>query len=354
MALSDLHRSGAFAALARFAPALTVRMAIAAARRDSARDDAASRRQLQANFGRAFPGLDHEELAILCTRHRAAKYHAGVLLAHLRRLDRAGLHRHARRHVRYRDPAVVDRIARHDGPVVMLTPHYGAYLSASLRLMADIGPSKRLNLFFDDPANNTTTGDYEPIYRRYDGNAAVLFNNRRSVVTALKALQQGQVLTMMPDVYEIGGNHVAVPFLGGLTHAMTGTAFFALKSQALLVPVYCHPVDGLDCELDVQAAIPLSAAGDFSQALFETTARIFANMEAQLLRRPDHWIYWSELHRRFPCATRLPAQPDGDWSGQLVALLAEIQAQSPALAPVLEEVGRRASALSGGITTVAS
>lgn len=350
MALSDLHRSRVFAALARFAPTLTVRVALAAARRDSSRDDAATRRQLQANFGRAFPDLDPATLATLCTRHRSTQYHCGVLLAHLRRLGREGLRRHARQHVHYRDPAAVERIARHDGPLVMLTPHYGAYLSASLRLLADIGPIKRFNLFFDDPAKNATTGDYEPIYRRYDGNAAVLFNNRRSVVAALKALQQGQVLTMMPDVYEVGGNHVAVPFLGGLSHAMTGTAFFALKAQALLVPVYCHPVGGLDCELDVQAPIPLSTASDFNQALYETTAAIFANMEAQLLRRPEHWVYWNELHRRFPCATRLPAHADGDWAGQLVALLAELRAQSPALAPVLEEVGRRASELGGRVT----
>lgn len=347
MALSDLQRGRLFAALARFAPALTVRVALAAARRDSSRDDAVARRQLQANFSRAFPGFDAKALAALCTRHRAAQYHGGVLLAHLRRLGREGLRRHARQHVHYRDADAVDRIARHDGPVVMLTPHYGAFLSASLRLLADIGPRKRLNLFFDDPAKNANTGDYAPVYQRFDGNAAVLFNNRRSVVAALKALQQGEVLTMMPDVYEIGGNHVAVPFFGGLTHAMTGTAFFALKSQALLVPVYCYPVGGLDCELDVQAPIPLSAAGDFGQALFETTAAVFANMEAQLLRRPEHWVYWNELHRRFPCATRLPAHADGDWGGQLAALLAELQTQSPALAPVLEEVGRRAGALAG-------
>lgn len=354
MALSDLHRSRAFAVLARFAPTVTVRIALAAAHRDSARDDPATQHQLQANFARAFPDLDPGAMATLCMRHRSTKYHAGVLLAHMRRLDHAGLHRYARQHVRYRNPADVDRIAQHDGPVVLITPHYGAYLSASLRLMADIGPSKRFNLFFDDPAKNASTGDYEPIYRRYSGNAAVLFNNRRSVVAALKALQKGQVLTMMPDVYEVGGNHVAVPFLGGLTHAMTGTAFFALKSRALLVPVYCHPVDGLDCELDVQAAIPLSTAADFGQALFETTAAIFANMEAQLRCRPEHWTYWNELHRRFPCAVRLPAHGDGDWTGQLTELLAELRAQSPALEPVLKEVGRRASELLGGRSTIAT
>lgn len=350
MTLSDLYQSRAFAALVRFAPTLTIRLALAAARRDSSRDPAQARRQLQANFGRAFPALAPEALAALCARQRAAQYHCAVLLAHLRRLDRSGLHRHAARNVHYRDPAVIKHLARHDGPVVMLTPHYGAYLSASLKLMADIGPSKRFNIFFDDPANNATTGQYESIYRCYGGNMAVLFNNRRSIVAALKALQQGQVLTMMPDVYEFGDNHITVPFLGGLTHAMTGTAFFALKSQTLLVPVYCHPIRGLDCELDVQAPIPLSAAVDFKQALFETTAAIFANMEAQFLRRPEPWVYWSELHRRYACETRLPAQADGDWIEQLVRLLAELRAQSPVLAPVLDEVGRRVGAPGVGTT----
>lgn len=347
MALSDLRHSRAYAMLARFAPRLTIRAARAIAHRDSAGGDPATRLQLLANFGGVFDALDRKSLAELCRRHRVAQYHSGVLQAHLRGLDHAGLHQYARRHVRYRDPKVVERLAQHDGPVVLLSPHYGAYLPASLRLIEDLGALKQINLFFDDPAKNASTVDYAPIYHRYGGNTALLYNNRRSVVAAIKALQQGQVLTMMPDVYDVSGNHIAVPFLGRLTHAMTGTAFFALKTQALLMPVYCHPVKGLDCELDLQEPIPLSAAVNFEQAVFETTASIFANMEAQLIRRPEHWVYWNELHRRFPCMTPMPADTGGDWAGQLEALVAEIRAQSPALAPVLDEVGRRARELDG-------
>ncbi len=345
MTLSDLHRSHVFAALARYVPKLTIRLARMAAWHDNLRDTTPKRHQMQANFKSAFPELSPAALASLCARHRSSMYRSGVVLTHLRQMSCKGLHRHASRHVHYCDPGAVKRIADHDGPVIMLTPHYGAYLSASLKLLVDIGSSKRLNIFFDDPAKNTTNIDYQRIYQRYGGNASVLFNNRRSIVTALKALQQNQVLTMMPDVYDVSGNCVAVPFFGGLTHAMTGTAFFALKTQALLVPVYCYNTIGLDCEIDIQQAIPLSKASNFEQALYETTAAIFANIEAQLIDRPEHWVYWKELGRRFPCTTRLPAQTDGDWAGQLAALLVELRTQTPALAPLLEEVERQASML---------
>jgi KDO2-lipid IV(A) lauroyltransferase len=339
-----VHRSAAFAALVRVAPGLVMRAVRAIARRDAAISSALTE-PLRENFRRAFPHFDGQAIQALCARHRESMYQCGAIHEHLRRLDRSGLRRHAERDAHYRCTAMVERIASHAGPVVLLTPHYGSFLSASLKLLADLGPHKPFSIFFDDPSKNATTGDYEAIYRRYDGNATVLFNNRRSVVTALKALQRQEALTMMPDVYEVGGNHVMVPFLGGLTHAMTGTAFFALKSQALLVPVYSRPLRGLQSEIDVQEPIALSGAEDFEQALYETTAAIFANMQTHLLEQPEHWIYWSELHRRFPCTTFVPDRADGNWQGQLNALLAELRTQTPGLAPMLDEIALRAKDL---------
>jgi KDO2-lipid IV(A) lauroyltransferase len=343
---ADLCQTRAFAVAARFAPGATVVLARLASWLDGRATGDATAAQLETAFRRAFPDANRATLAALRRDHRASLYQGGVLLAHLRQLDQAGLRAYARKHVHYLDVDAMRHVAAHDGPVVLITPHYGAYLPASLRLIADVGPRKRFNVFFDDPADNASTVDYEPIYRRFGGPATVLYNNRRAVVAALKALQRGEVLTMMPDVYDVAGNHVAVPFLGGLTHAMTGTAFFALRANALLVPVYCHYTHGQDCVLDVQRPIPLSDSPDPDQALYETTAAIFANMEAQLRRRPAPWIYWSELERRFPCATRVPC--DGDWAGQFRALLAELRPHSPLPAHMLEELARRADALGRG------
>jgi KDO2-lipid IV(A) lauroyltransferase len=344
-----LHRSAAFSAVLRFAPATVMRAVRAIARRDAAAS-AGQMQQLVENFRRAFPQLDAPGVKDLCARHRESQYQCGVIHHHLRGLDRQGLRRHAERDVHYRCAATVERLARHSGPVVLLTPHYGTYLSASLKLLADVGPHKPFSIFFDDPSKNSTTGDYESIYRRYASGATVLFNNRRSVVTALKALQRHETLTMMPDVYEIGANHVVVPFLGGLTHAMTGTAFFALKSRALLVPVYSRPLRGLRCEVDVLDPIPLSDAEDFEQALYETTAAIFASMQARLLEQPEHWVYWSELNRRIASETRIPEYADGECHGHLGALLAELKAQTPGLEPMLEEVARRARLLNDPVS----
>lgn len=344
MSIARLYRNSVFCRLLKAAPKPVMRAVRWMARRDALRAGAEAD-PLAANFSRAFPELDDESLRALCVRHRQSQYQCGVIQELLRRQDRSGLRRHAEKDVHYRSATMMERIAAHEGPVVLLTPHYGTYVSASLRLLLDIGPRKPFSIFFDDPARNASTGDFEGLYRRFDAGASVLHNNRRSIVMALKALQRGEVLTMMPDVYAMGGNHVMVPFFGGLTHAMTGTAFFALKADALLVPVFASPKQGLEVEVDILEPIALSHAEDFEQALHETTAAIFACMEARLREVPEHWIYWSELHRRFPCNTRVPEGSNDDWHACLERLLMELRGKVPALEPLLNEVGRRAKSM---------
>ncbi|HEX6928551.1 MAG TPA: lysophospholipid acyltransferase family protein, partial [Gammaproteobacteria bacterium] len=308
---------------------------------------AAAHTQLEDNFGRAFPGGERANLAMLRERHMMARHHAGVILANLRARGRRALARHAARDVTYLDPAWLDVITRSARPVILFTPHYGCFVSASLRIARDLGAHRRVNIFFDDPRDNPTTGMFAPLYTRFGGNVNVLYNSRRAVVAALRALKEGEVLTMMPDVYDVSGGYAAVPFFGGLTNAMTGTAFLACKTGALLVPVYCRPVQGLRCEVDVQPPIEPSAIPDFEQAVFETTAAIFGNMEAELRRHPEHWIYWDEFHRRFPAMTPLPGKGE-TWEEGADALFAELRRRAPVLEPLLDDLERELSEAHAG------
>ena len=351
MSFRSFYQTRLFETLALHAPTTAIHMSRLAARFDFAREPIPPKTILKNNFQRAFPDITPDMLDALCQRHKKSLYEMSALYKHLSQADAKRLFAHTDCDIRYLDQTVVNRIINHPGPVVVFTPHYGAFLSVSLKLVRDIGASKRFNFLFEDPEKNPGNAEYPKIYSRMGSNVTSLLNNRRSIVTAVKSLQKGEALGMLPDVYNAGNNHIAVPFFGRLTNAMTGTAFFAVKTQALLVPLYCYPEGGMRYVLDVQEPIPLSTAEDFEQALYETTSAIFANIEAQLLRLPEHWIYWQDLHQRYPCAARVPAHSEADWHGHFDLLLKELRAQAPSLTPLLDDIERKTRKLDSGSTS---
>lgn len=338
MSLSDCYRGRFYRALARNAPSFAVRIAEVVARYESRRDTTGGNATLVNNLARAFPTLPADDLQRMALRFRVSQYKTGALLSHLSQCDAADIRRYVDRHVGLSNEDAVGAIAQHDGPVVLVTPHYGAFLAASLKLIQEIGHAKRFNLFFDDPAKNPSTREYAPIYERFGGNAEVLYNGRRGVVAALKALKRGEILTMMPDVFEFGDNHLVVPFLGRLTHAMSGTAFFAAKSRALVVPVYGAPATNLNCTVSVGQPIAFREHHDFEQTLYELTAAIFANIESRIRCEPEHWVYWPEFERRIASRAIVPSGIDAGWESTLRELLDELRAQSPSLGAALDAV----------------
>ncbi len=342
MPLSRLYNSAALNFLIKRSPRIALVAAKFAALIDA---EVAMRKRreinLLANFSRAFPYLSQEKIQLNLRNHKVCGYKAGIIYRYLMCSSRQKLHDYVTNEVSYIDAARVELIKQHSGPLILVTPHYGTYLSASLKLLQDIGSNKRFNLFFDHPNDNPGNEKYPEIYRRTENqNVSVLLNSRRSSIRAIRALQNNEILTMMPDVYKAGDNNISVPFFGGLTNAMTGTAFFALKTNAMIVPVYSYCTNGMKCLIDIQDPIPLSSSSNFDQALYETTAGLFQNIENQLTRIPEHWGYWSDFHHRFSCAARIPPlDSDVDtWKLQLHSLLSEVHASTPLLSPVIDKI----------------
>ena len=87
-----------------------------------------------------------------------------------------------------------------------------------------------------------------------------LFNDSRGLVRAIKCLKKKQILTMMPDVFDLSGQSISIPFFGHFTTAMAGTAFLALKTNALIMQAYCVPDNhgGVKCILHKPFQFPKS------------------------------------------------------------------------------------------------
>jgi hypothetical protein len=93
---------------------------------------------------------------------------------------------------------------------------------------------------------------------------------------------------------------------------MNGTAFFALRSNALLVPVHCYQTGPLRYAVRFDAPMEPVRTASFDDDVHRLTADIHAHMDAQIRAAPEHWNYWDSLGERLVHGVRLPdaSQPE--------------------------------------------
>lgn len=185
-----------------------------------------------------------------------------------------------------------------DGPVIFVTPHYGPFAMGCLKAVLDMGNDKTVNAFYDPPEKNPTTAIYKDVLSSLGDGFNPIFNDSRGLVRAIKCLKKKQILTMMPDVFDLSGQSISIPFFGHFTTAMAGTAFLALKTNALIMQAYCVPDNhgGVKCILHKPFQFPKS--NDADQDVYNLTSRLFKSIEQQLRLAPEHWIYLRQLDGR--------------------------------------------------------
>ena len=195
-------------------------------------------------------------------------------------------------------PDYWQQVRQFDGPVIFVTPHYGPFAMGCLKAVLDMGNDKKVNAFYDPPEKNPTTAIYKDVLSSLGDGFNPIFNDSRGLVRAIKCLKNKQILTMMPDVFDLSGQSISIPFFGHFTTAMAGTAFLALKTNALIMQAYCIPdaLGGVKCILHKPFQFPKTA--DFEQDVYNLTSRLFKSIEQQLKVAPEHWIYLRQLDNR--------------------------------------------------------
>jgi lauroyl/myristoyl acyltransferase len=287
--------------------------------------------RLRYNYAAAFPHLTESEIEEITKRNWRARFQTEHERVQLNCMPREQLIRYCGTNVETIGAEHLRAACESPEPVVFFTPHYGSFAVACLRVILDVEKHKTISLFYDPPEVNPTTAMYKGLIERMGCNSKILLNDRTAVLKGLRALKNGNALGIMPDVYEYSPGLMFVPFFGRLAVAMGGTAFFALKSNARLIPVYCYRRARSRFVLQYGAPIELSRTGDFNRDVYRTTARIFANIQEQLTARPEHWVYWDSLYDRFAFSAdvNLPAEGES-WEERFSVLrstLAEGQSQ---------------------------
>ncbi len=332
--------------LARCRPALQALQAL----RQRATTDAD--RRMHAALQVAWPGLPLAAARQLQRRHQLAMHSCRLVQAHLATLAAPELSSYLDRHVVVQDSVpgmapehrVLDLVCNDPRPVVFVTPHYGPFGLGCLKLIQAIGRQKTVNAFYDPPAKNPSSAGFEQLLGGLGYGFNALFNDSTAVLKALRVLKRGEALTMMPDVFDITGHVLYVPFFGRLVPAMAGTALFAIKSQARVVVGYACPGAGLQTTVQLSPPIEPQRTGVLEADIASLTAAIFCDMERQIRQAPQHWAYLPGigdlLRGQLPLGQGQPA----DWLQALHNMAPQVQHEWPDLAQTVQE----ALAMQGG------
>ncbi len=297
---------------------------------------------LKCNFALAFPGLSQAEILDLMRKHRQSLFHSELERRQLNVMPPAHLRRFIQKHVEIEGSEHLREAREGPEPVILFTPHYGSFAVGVLRAIMDFENFKKVSLFYESPEKNPTTSIYKGLMERLGCDARVLYNDKTAVLKGLRVLKKGQVLGMMPDVFEYNLGLMYVPFFGRLTVAMGGTAFFALKANARLIPGYSWRRERQRFVLQYGAPIELSRTGDMAEDIYRTTVRIFANIQEQLTVAPEHWVYWDTFTERmsYGAEIEIPRASDA-WLPQFGKLRHELATDTSHLGRFLSSLEAR-------------
>ena len=246
------------------------------------------RRIALTNLRLAFPGLSEAERLALARRNFV--YFAQAFL------DRSWLW-HGDSEVvrqRLRITGAVDDLTR-AGAVVMFAPHFYGMDAGGSAIMQQID---RPACTIYSTQNNRALDEWMQRGRQRFGDATLL-SRTEGVKPIVRALREGKMLYLLPDM-DLGPHEsVFVPFYGVPTATVPSLSRFAKLGQARVVPVVTRLTD-FGYEVKVHPAWPDYPTADASADAVLMNQRL----QGYIDEMPDQY-YW--VHKRFK--TRPPGEP---------------------------------------------
>lgn len=278
------------------------------------------------------------ELGLAPGRHAFARgviasfMQALVLQRYLAAVDEAALQKFIHEQVVFEGPMAPPRLFEEPRPLIFATPHYGATLAALPVSLELLRGRRVLSIFHDKLLNGAFLRQH---FLRAGLEQANQLSGLSGVRNALRALERGECVAILPDAFEDIAQTVVVPFFDRLLRVACGTAFLALRSGAFIVPVFAMPRRSFG--LRVLLGEPIDPRridrADEAQALFVLSRLLFARIEEQLRFAPEHWRNWEVLPQ---VSTALGARFGASESQLLLALEARLRALPPPLQNIPE------------------
>ena len=239
-----------------------------------------------------------------------SRWRSRLLLSHVLSLSSPQLRRFFEDRVLFEGAVLAAPMLDGTRPVILAAPHYGPAPIGYVAAVHRVGAHRPINLFYDSAR---TPPRLNHLFERSGVDTNALLGSFTGVVAAMRALERNEWLVMMPDAFDDITHTIAVPFFGRLLRVAAGTAFFALRTDALIVPVFATPARQLG--LRVALGRPIDSrrffAFDEPQSIFMLTRALFASFEREMRRTPEHWHNW-EIFPRVSRAVTPPGRLEDD------------------------------------------
>jgi Kdo2-lipid IVA lauroyltransferase/acyltransferase len=230
----------------------------------------------------AFPERERQRIARACFRH------AGMNLCELLHF----LKRSRREILSCLEVEGWDAVqaARATGRSILLfTGHCGNWELISTVLHDGGVPPAAVARPLDDPALQKIVVDL----RAHFGTTTIARGTRGAARQLLETLRGGGALAMLID-QDTRVDGVWVPFFGRPAFTPVGAAEIALRQKARVIPTFAERKPDGDHRIRFLPAL------DLPDDPREATALMTAQIEAQIRRHPEQWVWWHKRWRRQP------------------------------------------------------
>ncbi|MEA2561633.1 MAG: Kdo2-lipid lauroyltransferase/acyltransferase [Acidobacteriota bacterium] len=243
------------------------------------------RRRSLDHLSPAFPGLSEEKRRRIA---RQAFLHQGMNAAELLHL----LRRDAEEilpHLEIQGWENVEAARATGRPILVLTGHCGNWELIAVPTRAGGYPLAAIARPLDDPQLQELLVSV----RRHLGSMTIARGTRGAARQILGVLRTGGGIAMLID-QDTKVDGVWVPFFGRPAFTPVGPAEMALKQDMRVVPTFIErrPDGG-----HLLRFLPILDLPDDPR---EATARMTAEIEKQIRRRPEQWVWWHKRWRRQP------------------------------------------------------
>ncbi len=168
--------------------------------------------------------------------------------------------------------------------IILISAHYGnweyitSYISLKYKPTTMVGRPMNNKYFNDDMINNRNKHNSE------------MLNKKGSAVGLMRALKKGRMLGLAIDQHVSKNKGQTVEFLGKKAYMTDSTSRIALKTAAVILPVYFIKKDFRTYVVKFTEAIePKGTVEELTQLQADS-------MSKQILDKPDDW-FWQ--HKRF-------------------------------------------------------
>lgn len=206
--------------------------------------------------------------------------------------------------------------------LIVAIPHHAHYILSIVAIAEHLRKYRKVLIFYGSPATHSGNELFDEVYRAVfqdeSSNAKVIHDTRAGLARAIRGLDEGAAVVIMPDVHKHEVDTYLVPFCGRPLNVMLGTAALARKTGATIVPAVSRArADGP--RFKTHFAEPLgpgesAISGPDDDAAnnihndYTTTSTLFKIFEREMSSSIIHWQY---VRTHYGRTTQFPFVPPG-------------------------------------------